>query len=121
MESVLTKNVLIADDQEPVRQLLSDFLTFAGYEVIMASNGKEALDILKNKACRALITDLNMPFINGIDLVIKARHLNSSLSIIGMSIEKREADFLMAGADYFISKPINLNNLKSILAEIFRQ
>ncbi|MEW6003211.1 MAG: response regulator [Nitrospirota bacterium] len=107
------------DDKEPIRKLLSDFFSFNGYEVVAAGNGKEALEILKNKTCSLLITDLNMPVMGGIELVSIIRSLYKSLPIIGMSFEYKESEFLRAGADYFLLKPFSLRHLKSILYSIF--
>lgn len=119
MLDALVRKVLIVDDNEHIRKLLSDFFSFNGYEAIAVSNGREALDILKYKSCSLLITDLNMPVMDGIELVVKTRNLNISLPIIGMSIENKEYRFLKAGADFFILKPFNFNHLKSILHSIF--
>ncbi|MBE0426334.1 MAG: response regulator [Nitrospirae bacterium] len=115
------KLVLIVDDRESIRKLLSDFFSYNKYEVIMANNGKEALDILRNKSCSLLITDLDMPLMDGIELVIKIREFNMPLPIIGMSIENKKIEFLRAGADYFLLKPFSLNHLKSMLYLIFRE
>lgn len=121
MQETLCRQVLIVDDNAYIRKLLSDFFSFYGYEVITASNGKEVLDILKYKSCNLLITDLNMPLMDGIELVVKIRNLDISLPIIGMSIENKESEFLRAGADFFILKPFNFNHLKSILYSISRE
>jgi DNA-binding response OmpR family regulator len=119
MPEFLDRNVLIVDDEEHIKRLLSDFFSFNGYNIISAGNGREALYILEEKTCRLLITDLNMPVMDGIELVVKIRNLNISLQIIGMSFEDRKSEFLRAGADYFIFKPFNFHHLKSILHSIF--
>ena len=109
---------MVVDDEENIRNLLSDFFSFHGYEAISAGNGKEALDILKNKACKLLITDLDMPKMTGIELVDTIRKLNIPLTIIGMSFKDKKSEFLRAGADYFLCKPFNFQHLKSILNSI---
>jgi len=113
------RKVLIVDDTEDVKRLLSDFFSSDGYEIILASDGKEALDILKYISCGLLITDLNMPVMNGIDLVVKIRNLDKSLPIIGMSSDDKESEFLRAGADYFLLKPLRIHHLEFILYSIF--
>jgi len=115
------RNVLIVDDNEQIRKLLSDFFSFYGFETIAACNGKEALVILENKTCNLLITDLNMPVMSGIELVVKIRSLNISLPIIGMSFDDKKSEFLRAGADYFLSKPFSFHHLKFILYSLFRK
>ncbi len=119
MRGILDKRVLIVDDKEYIRKHLSDFFLFNGYEIILANNGKEALDILKDKSCSLLITDLNMPVMDGIELIVKIRNLGIPLPIIGMSFENKKSEFLNAGTDYFLLKPFSLTHLKSILYSIF--
>jgi DNA-binding response OmpR family regulator len=118
MHSASSRQVLIVDDEDCIRKLLSDFFSFNGYKVTLASNGEEALDKLKNKPCSILITDLSMPLMDGIKLVTEIRNLNIPLTIIGMSFEDKASEFLKAGADYFLLKPFKFNNLKSILKSI---
>lgn len=119
MHETLGRKVLIVDDKEDIRELLLDFFSFNGYEAIIASNGIEALDILKDKCYSLLITDLNMPDMDGIELVVKIRNLDIPLPIIGMSSDNKESEFLKAGADYFLLKPFYFQHLKSILYSIF--
>ncbi len=115
MHETLCRQVLIVDDEEHIRNLLLDFFSSNGYKTIIASNGKEALEILKDKTCSLLITDFNMPEMDGIDLIEKIRNLNISLIIIGMSFGDKESEFLKAGANHFLSKPFHFHHLKSIL------
>jgi len=118
MHRTLGRQVIVVDDEENIRNLLSDFFSFHGYEAVSAGNGKEALDILKNKSCTLLITDLDMPKMSGIELVDTIRMLNIQLTIIGMSVKDKKAEFMRAGADYFLCKPFNFQYLKSILKSI---
>lgn len=113
------KSVLIVDDNEHVRKLFLDFVSSNGYEVITACNGREALDILEDKSFSLLITDLNMPEMDGIELVVKIRNIDISLPIIGMSSDDKESEFLRAGTDYFLSKPFRIHHLEFILYSIF--
>jgi len=115
----LDRKVLIVDDEEHIKSLLSEIFSFNGYDVILANNGREALEILKNKYCSLLITDLNMPVMDGIELVNKIRNLDISLPIIGMSFEDKKSEFLKAGANYFLLKPFSIHHLRSIVSSIF--
>ena len=118
MRRTLDRRVLIADDEENIRNILSAFFSFHGYEAVSAGNGKEALDILKNKSCELLITDLDMPKMNGLELVDAIRKLNIPVTIIGMSFNDKKSEFLRAGADYFLCKPFDFQHLKSILSSL---
>lgn len=123
MHSVFIREVLIVDDEEHIRNLLSDLFSSNGYKTITADNGKKALEIFKDKMlndrpCSLLLTDFNMPEMDGLDLTKKIRSLDMPLIIIGMSVDDKESDFLTAGADYFLSKPFYINDIKHILNSI---
>jgi len=109
------RRILIVDDEKHIKEILKEFLSFNGYETIVASNGMEALNILKDKSCGLLITDLNMPNMDGIELVRKIREFGASLTIIGMSSEDKEIEFLKAGANCFLLKPFDMHYLKFLV------
>ncbi len=118
MPEFLDKRILLVDDEKHIKELLKEFLFFNGYETIVASNGIEALDIIRNKSCSLLITGINMPYMSGIELVQRIRSFDISLPIIGMSCENKEIELLNAGADYFLLKPFNIYHLKFIVYSI---
>ena len=120
MQRILKRRVLIVDDKDYIRDILLDFFSFNGYEADTARNGGEALKILKEKPCSLLITDLNMPEMDGIELIRAVRNLDIPLTIIGMSLEDKKYEFFKAGADYFLVKPFNFLYLKSILSSMLR-
>jgi two-component system chemotaxis response regulator CheY len=68
MKSVKSIRVLVVDDALYIRELISLILRNKGYEVIKAANGKEALHALNGTNVDMLITDLNMPEMNGLEL-----------------------------------------------------
>lgn len=111
------KRVLIVGD-EHIGNLLSDFFSLSGYEPVVASNGNEALDTLKDKSFSLIVTDLNLPETGGIELIGKVRNLAVPVKIIGISFDDKEYDSLEAGADYFLFKPFNFKYLRSILHSI---
>ncbi len=115
----LQKEILIVEDEWSIRQLLSEFLSLNGYKVILAKNAYEALEIVENNSCNLMIIDMHIPLLNGIELVKRIRKINISLPIIGMNIENNKAEFLEAGANYFLLKPFSLNRLKFILYTLF--
>lgn len=115
MHRTAGRQILVVDDDENIRNLLSAFFSLHGYEAASAGNGKEALDTLKNKSCGLVMTDLDMPEMNGLELVDAIRKLNIPVTIIGMSFQDKKPEFLRAGADYFLCKPFNFQHLQSIL------
>jgi DNA-binding response OmpR family regulator len=115
------EKVLIVDDNDFIREPLADFFSFKGYEAFTARDGAEALGIIEEKPFSILVTDLDMPVINGIELIRAVRGLNMSVTIIGMSGEDNKTVFLKAGADYFLSKPFDFRLLESILDLIIQE
>lgn len=104
--------VLIVDDDEIARELLRHTLEQAGYEVSSASDGREALDLIRSGLYRLVVSDWEMPGMSGIELCrrIRERHLSSYVYIILVTARHDPDDVvsgLDAGADDFVSKPFN--------------
>ena len=104
--------VLAVDDDELALMVIERDLTRAGYEVVTARNGREALDVLRRGEIRLVITDWNMPDINGISLcqAIRAESLNRYVYCILLTSNdtaEHAVRGLSAGADDFMSKPFN--------------
>src|SRR5947199_6949096 len=104
--------ILIADDDEVARDLLRHALQEAGHKVRVATNGREALDILRRSSCRMVISDWNMPEIDGLQLCreIRGGDISSYVYTILLTSRDRDDDIvegLSAGADDFMTKPFN--------------
>jgi len=80
-------SILIVDDEPPVRRMVHLFLELAGFRVLEASNGAEALELLDAHTADIglLLTDLNMPGINGIELATQVRRLRPDLPVVFLS------------------------------------
>ena len=102
---------LVVDDAKVVRLLLEDILKDLGYQVCQASNGSEALDMLRqNPQVSLALVDWNMPKMNGLDLVkaIRADLRYSSITLVMVTSEADVAHItaaLEAGADDYVMKP----------------
>jgi putative two-component system response regulator len=104
--------VLIVDDDEIARELLSNALKQAGYRVRVAADGREALAILRSAPFRIVISDWIMPEMDGIELCrqIRAGDFPNYIYVILLTSRDRTADIvdgLTAGADDFITKPFD--------------
>lgn len=104
--------VLAVDDDELALMVVERDLTRAGYDVVTAHNGREALDLLRRGEIRLVITDWNMPDINGISLcqAIRAESANRYVYCILLTSNDSAEHAVMglsAGADDFMSKPFN--------------
>jgi len=107
------RNILVVDDEPQITRVLKTTLSSQGYAIRIASDGDEALQVMKEWAPDLLITDLRMPHMNGLEL---CRHVRakSPLPIIVLSVkgeEKIKVDALDAGADDYVTKPFSVNEL----------
>jgi two-component system response regulator AtoC len=75
-------SVLVVDDEEGIRQALDRFLTRLGYRVLQAASGAEALDRQAAEQPQAMLSDIRMPNMSGVELVPKALAADSDLAII---------------------------------------
>ena len=104
--------ILVVDDDLQMRELLHAFLSFGGYQVESAANGFEALSLVEKGGYNLIITDYEMPILNGVEFVKKVREKWTSLPVLAVSSSDVEVLFLEAGADLFILKPFNLKGLR---------
>ena len=106
-------NILIVDDSDLVRDLLRCILEEAGHEVMEAVNGKKAVKFHQKKPADLIITDINMPGKNGLELIVELRKQDPELKVIAMSGDSTEdlSESLQAaqklGAAYAFSKPFD--------------
>ena len=102
------KKILIADDEERIVKLVSDFLNASGYETVCAADGKEALDIFNaDSGIDLAIIDIMMPEIDGWAVTREIRK-KSDLPIIMLSARAEEFDLLTgfeSGIDEYVTKP----------------
>jgi putative two-component system response regulator len=112
---------LIVDDDEFSLELLSGVLAAKGYEVAQAHNGREALDALRKQSIHLVITDWEMPEMNGLELckAIRAEDFEGYVFIIMLTSRdggQQKIDGIHAGADAFLVKPLNPDELLVSLA-----
>jgi DNA-binding response OmpR family regulator len=106
-------NILIAEDEERLRKLISKYLKIEGYIVYEASDGKEALDIFESHQIDLIILDVMMPEINGWMVCKRVRRV-SNIPIIMLTAYSEEEDKLFGfdlGVDDYITKPFSTREL----------
>ena len=119
------KQILTVDDSSSVRQMVSFTLRKAGYEVAEAVDGKDALAKIGKQKFDMIITDLNMPNLDGIQLIAAVRKLAgcSFIPILMLTTEsqaeKKDAG-RKAGATGWIVKPFNAEQLVSVVQKLVR-
>jgi len=117
-------NLLIVDDEQSYRQLLSLVFEHDGHNIRTAMNGREALEMLQSEPAEVIITDVRMPDMNGIELLRAAREFLPDVGVVLMTAfatvdTAREAFKL--GADDFIQKPFDVEELKIIVKKAFEK
>jgi len=107
------RNILVVDDETQITRVLKTTLSAQGYGIRTASDGKQALQEMKNWSPDLIITDLRMPNMDGLALC-RAVRKESRVPIIVLSVKGEEAikvEALDAGADDYVTKPFNVNEL----------
>jgi CheY-like chemotaxis protein len=113
--------VLITDDSLLQRKTLSAIVQDEGYEIDTASNGREALDKIKNKLPDCLLLDMLMPEIDGIQVLETLQSHDIKLPIIVLTADVQDwlkARCLELGATKFLNKPVKQEQLRKALQEI---
>ena len=113
MNTTPAPKILVVDDEPPIRKLLRLGLSSQGYDVLEASDGKSALELLARKPA-LVILDLGLPDIDGHDLLRRIRLRQEALPIIVLSSRGDEAGKVAAldlGADDYVTKPFGMDEL----------
>ena len=122
-------HVLVAEDNLVNQQLAIGALDTLGYRVTLANNGLEAVELSRQHEFDAILMDIQMPELDGIEATQEIRERERSLGseripIVAMTAHAMAEDrvlCLQSGMDYFLPKPVRLNLLRDLLSEIFAQ
>ena len=115
--------VLVVDDELDIRSILSDFLPGEGYRVLLAVNGEEAIDLAKRENPQAILLDVRMPGIDGVETCrrLKAEEKTKFIPVIMITAyTDNKMDAIDAGADDFVYKPLDLLELSIRIKSILR-
>ncbi len=119
-----TKRILIVDDEENTRIGLSKLLAQEGFEVESAANGNEALDCLGHRKVNLVISDINMPEMNGLAFLRELSRKFPSTNVIMITAYGGVESYLEAmnlGAYEYLHKPVRLEELRSVMNKIFNR
>ncbi|WP_289023262.1 response regulator [Desulfobacter postgatei] len=122
----MSYSILIVDDSMPMRTVLKRSLAAAGYSgsrILEASNGKEALTVLKGEWVDLIMTDYNMPEMNGLSFLktVKTEALFKEIPVIVISTEGNDSkikEFMDTGAAGYITKPFTPEALRDLIVSI---
>jgi two-component system, OmpR family, alkaline phosphatase synthesis response regulator PhoP len=117
------KSILVVDDEPKITQLVRDYLERAGYGILIAHDGKLALSLAKTERPDAVILDLGLPHLDGLDFTREFRKV-SNAPIIMLTARSEESDKLIGlelGADDYMTKPFSPKELIARLRAVFRR
>jgi len=120
----LAKRILVVDDEENARIGLSRLLAKEGFLVDSVANGFEALNYLWQQEVNLVVTDINMPEMNGITFLKELNKSFPNTNVIMITAYGGVESYIEAmnlGAFEYINKPIKIDELKSILKKIFKE
>jgi len=116
--------ILVVDDIYTNRYLLSELVKLTGNEAVLAENGQEAIDILKEEKIHMVFMDIEMPVMNGVETVQHIRNelpspLNA-ITVIALTAHNPELffeDYSYAGFDQLITKPYSVEKIRAIISD----
>jgi len=121
----MSKTIVTVDDSASVRQMVSFTLSQEGFEVIEAEDGKDALSKISGASVDMVITDLNMPNMDGIELIrqLRAKGDHKFTPIVMLtteSMDAKKAEGKSAGATGWIVKPFKPDQLLAVIKKVLR-
>ncbi len=117
--------ILLVDDETIVREVNDEIISALGYQVLNASNGKQALEIYQERGDEIdlVILDMIMPEMNGAEVFAKLREINPKIKVLlasGYSVEGQASKIMAQGCNGFIQKPFTLELLSTKIDEILK-
>ncbi|MFZ3150296.1 MAG: response regulator transcription factor [Anaerolineaceae bacterium] len=119
----MTRNILVVDDTRNVLAMLKEYLQNQGFEVLLAYDGREALEVLHDQKPDLILLDVMMPNMDGFQFLSKLRS-ESDLPVIMITARQQEADIIRGfelGADDYITKPFKLRELLMRIRAVMRR
>jgi len=117
------KEILVVDDEPRIGEICRDYLQRAGFKVITASSGEDALSLARARRPDLIVLDLRLPGMDGLD-VTRALRKQSNVPIIMLTARVEESDKLIGlelGADDYLTKPFSPRELVARVRAVFRR
>ncbi len=111
--------ILVAEDEDELRSTICEYLQECGHEVLQAANGLEAVRLIEQGRCAAVVLDLVMPRLGGLDAIPRILKVEPSIPIIVVTghASARAIGELKHWSVPVLSKPVNLPDLEALIAE----
>jgi len=117
------KQILVVDDEPRIAEICRDYLERAGFKVMVADNGADALTLARSKQPDLIVLDLGLPKLDGLD-VTRTLRKRSNVPIIMLTARVEESDKLIGlelGADDYLTKPFSPKELVARVRAVFRR
>lgn len=114
----MKSRILVVDDERSMREMLSILLEREGYEAVEAKNGEEALQLFETSIFDLVISDIQMPGLNGIDLLARIKKLTPDvpvLMITAFATAEQAVDAIKLGAFHYFTKPFNNDEIRALV------
>ncbi len=121
---MVAHTILVIEDDRPIREGVVDALTFSGYDVIQAGDGKAGMELALSATYDLLLLDLVLPEASGFDILEAIRDARPGTPVIVLSARGEEADRvrgLKLGADDYVVKPFSVNELLARVEAVLRR
>ena len=118
------KKILVVDDEEILRMLIADTLSFEGYEVEEAQDGQEGFDKAATGQYDVILLDYMMPKLTGLEVLQKLQPLELGIPIVMLTAKAQQSDreiVAQFGANYFMPKPFSPAELVTLIRQVFEQ
>ena len=119
----MTKKILVVDDKKEMRQLLKQYLTKEGFEIVLAEDGRKALFIARQEKPDLILLDLMMPEMGGYEFMrLYSREADTPTIILTAKLEENDKVLgLELGADDYITKPFSMRELTARIRAVLRR
>jgi DNA-binding response OmpR family regulator len=110
----MRRRILVVDDEQTIRELLAELFSIEGYEVVSASNGREAIRLAARNTPHLVILDASMPEMDGLETTWELRSQQETCwipIIMVTAFEETRTEALHAGVDDFVTKPFKVADL----------
>lgn len=118
------RNILLAEDDENLGSLLQNYLTIKGYEAILFTDGRQALEGFRSGSYALSIVDVMMPLMDGFELAREMRKLKPDTPVIFLTARNQKEDVIegfITGADDYITKPFSMEELLYRIEAVLRR
>ncbi len=124
MNSEKTETILFVDDDNSLLEISREYFQLKGYRIVTANNGQEALAVFKKETVDCCVTDINMPYMDGMELAEHIRKIDNTIPVIimtGFPSLKSSIRTLQNGVVDFLIKPVDFSQMELSIQRVFRQ